>query len=150
MKTTDKWDLHFLRMARLVSEMSKDPSTKIGAVLVKDRRVIATGYNGFPRGIADDERLNDRAVKYELVVHAEMNCLLQAGPEADGATLYGFGYAAAPCRNCGKHIIQAGVARVVFSGLLAAPERWQEDLDKAQALLEEASVKLRLVKGTEL
>lgn len=139
-----KWDLHFLRTARLVREMSKDPSSKIGAVLVKDRRVIATGYNGFPRGIADDERLHDRAVKYELVVHAEMNCLLQAGQDARDATMYLYGYRGAPCRNCAKHLIQAGVSLYVATGE-PTPDRWQDDLAAAEDTLREAGVGIRFV-----
>lgn len=71
-----KWDRHFIRIAREVASISKDPSTKVGVVLVKNRRIIGTGYNGFPEGIADTpERLNDRPTKYKLMLHAEENAI---------------------------------------------------------------------------
>jgi len=73
-----KWDNRFMTMAELISAWSKDPSSQIGAVIVNDeRRILATGYNGFPRGIKDtEERLNDRDEKYPRIVHAEMNALI--------------------------------------------------------------------------
>jgi len=144
-----KWDLYYMRLAREASRMSKDPSSKIGAVLVKNRRVIATGYNGFPPGIADNSRLNDRSIKYELVVHAEMNTLLQAGRDANGATLYMYGFESPPCRNCTKHVIAAGVVRVVGCGK-AIPARWQDDLGLAAATLQEAEIPLSLISMEDL
>ena len=128
-----------MRLAREAARMSKDPSTKIGVVLVKDRRVVGTGFNGFPPGIADDERLHDREEKYELVVHGEMNAILQAGAAARGSTWYLIGYKAPPCRNCTKHLIAAGVVRVVCCGI-PTPERWQANLEAADATLAEAGV----------
>tara|TARA_R110000851_G_scaffold104499_1_gene222203 strand:- start:360 stop:611 length:252 start_codon:yes stop_codon:yes gene_type:complete len=70
-----KWMKRFMDMAVHVSEWSKDPSRKIGAVIVdpNTRQILSLGYNGFPQGIEDDARLNDKAVKRKLVVHAEMN-----------------------------------------------------------------------------
>jgi dCMP deaminase len=138
-----KWDRRFLEMARLVSSWSKDPSTKIGVVLVKDRKVVATGYNGFPTGIADDDRLDDRERKYALVVHAEMNALLQAGRDAEGSTLYLWGFSGCPCQNCTKHIIQAGVKKVVYYDGPTPPERWAAELEAARNTLGEASVEVK-------
>ena len=75
----DKWDGRFLDIAREISTWSKDPSRKIGAIAVRDRKILATGYNGFPKGIEDTPtRLNIREVKYQYVVHAEMNCIYNA------------------------------------------------------------------------
>ena len=76
----EKWDKRFLRVAQEISTWSKDPSKQIGAVAVNsDRRILATGYNGFPKGIEDSpERYIDRTIKYDLVVHAEMNCIYNA------------------------------------------------------------------------
>src|SRR6056300_417538 len=76
----NKWDQRFMQMAQMVSTWSKDPSSKIGAVAVNDeKRILATGYNGFPRGIADtEERLNNRDEKYPRIIHAEMNVLMNA------------------------------------------------------------------------
>ena len=61
---SNKWDKRFLEMAGLVASWSKDPSTKVGTIAVRNRTVIAQGYNGFPRGINDDERYDNRTVKY--------------------------------------------------------------------------------------
>ena len=72
-----RWDMRFLEMAQLVASWSKDPSTKVGATIVDDdRRVISVGYNGFPKGVADNKRLEDRDEKYKMIVHAERNALL--------------------------------------------------------------------------
>src|SRR6056300_1094742 len=75
-----KWDQRFMDMAMMISTWSKDPSSKIGAVIVNDeRRILATGYNGFPRGIADyEERLNNREEKLDRIIHGEMNALMNA------------------------------------------------------------------------
>ena len=68
----DKWDLRFKNLALEVSQWSKDPSTQVGCIAVKDRRVIATGYNGFPIGISDDKNdFENRDIKYKKIVHAE-------------------------------------------------------------------------------
>src|ERR1700722_2700699 len=85
-----KWDIRFLELAKHISNWSKDPSTKVGAVLVNDlKQVVGMGYNGFARGVQDtDERLNDRETKYKLVVHAEVNAIIQAGHAARNSTLY--------------------------------------------------------------
>lgn len=112
-----KWDLRFLELAKLISTWSKDPSTKVGAILVNDlRQVVGMGYNGFARGIADtDERLNNREVKYKFVVHAEVNAILQAGSYAWNSILYVYPTFAAPplCADCCKAALQAGIAGVV-------------------------------------
>ena len=75
---SNKWDKRFLEMAKVVSTWSKDPSTKVGTVAVRNRTVIAQGYNGFPRGIKDDDRYNDREIKYKFIVHSEMNAIYNA------------------------------------------------------------------------
>ena len=120
--------------------MSKDPSTKVGAVLVRDRRIISTGYNGFPKGITDDGRLNDRSLKYQMVVHAEMNALLHSS-DTIGSTLYMYGFGSAPCGNCTKHLIAAGVRNVVSLGKLVPP-RWAQEISVATEMLDEAGVGL--------
>lgn len=110
-----KWDYRFMDIAQQVSTWSKDPSTKVGAVLVRDRRILATGYNGFPRGIADDERLHDREKKYQLIVHAEMNVLMNAvegGISTKGADLYVYGLP--PCTECTKNMLQTGLATIIM------------------------------------
>ena len=75
----DKWDLRFKNLALEVSQWSKDPSTKVGCIAVKDRKVIATGYNGFPAGISDNkEDYENRDIKYKKIVHAEKNMIYNA------------------------------------------------------------------------
>jgi dCMP deaminase len=122
------WDKRFMKLAREISTWSKDPSSKIAAVIVNDeRRILSTGYNGFPRGIADTkERLNDREQKYPRIVHAEMNALLSAlynGVSVKDATIYVWGLPV--CSECTKSIIQSGIKRVVITYIDDAPEKWQ-------------------------
>src|SRR5436305_279131 len=85
----DKWDLRYLEIARQVSCWSKDPSTKVGAVISDNQgRVVALGYNGFARNVEDAvDKLSDRAVKYEMVVHAEVNAVLIAGRSTAGGAI---------------------------------------------------------------
>ena len=77
---SNKWDIRFLELAKHISGWSKDPSTKVGCVVVgEDREIRSTGFNGFPRGISDDnERLTDRNQKYPLICHAEENAIMHA------------------------------------------------------------------------
>jgi dCMP deaminase len=117
-KINSKWDTRFMKLAREISTWSKDPSSKIGAVIVNDdRRILATGYNGFPKGIEDtEERLNDREQKYPRIVHAEMNALMAAlhsGVSVKDATIYVYGLPV--CPECTKSIISAGIKRIVIS-----------------------------------
>ena len=143
----EKWDRRYLDIAKQVSTWSKDPSTKVGAVLVdKEGRVVGTGYNGFPRGVDDsEERYNNRELKYELVVHAEVNAILTAGHQARGGTLYvypGFG-SPCMCTGCAKAAIQAGISRVV--GLVEEIDaerlaRWKSSLHNAQLMCDEAGI----------
>lgn len=148
-----KWDNRFLALAQHVAQWSKDPSTKVGAVLVQDRnRVVGLGYNGFPRGVEDsEERLADRALKYKYVVHAEVNAILMAGEKAKGATLYVWPAFTIPniCNECAKVAVQAGVKEV----LGWTPEhneellkRWGDSIKVAKSMLDEAGI---LYKGLE-
>ena len=105
----NKWDIRLMRLAREVSTWSKDQSSKFGVIIAQEKRVVGIGYNGFPPGVADDERLLDRAEKLELVVHAEVNAVLDAGAKSVSGTLYMYGFRAAPCRNCTKPVIAAGI-----------------------------------------
>ena len=134
-----------MEVARLVSSWSKDPSTKIGAVIISpDGLIRSTGYNGFPRGIDDDFRLEVREMKYPRVIHAEMNAILQAGRDCDQATLYMWGMAGPPCMNCVKHLIQAGVYRVVAAGP-PVQDRWKDELQLSIETLDEAGVQFSII-----
>lgn len=135
-----KWDDRFMRLAREISTWSKDP-TKIGAVIVDDeRRILSTGYNGFPRGIADtEERLSNKEEKYPRVIHAEMNAILAAlynGVSVKGATLYVWGLPV--CADCTKSVIQAGIRRIVITYPEYASEKWQKQWNElSKPMIEE-------------
>lgn len=106
------WNTRFFNLAQHVSEWSKDPRTKVGAVIVNDyKQVIGLGFNGFPRGVEDYEaRYNDRDTKLLFVSHAEQNALDNCFTDPRGATLYASLY---PCYHCAKSIIQRGITRVI-------------------------------------
>lgn len=118
MKRTDyiSWDEYFMSVALLAAMRSKDPNTQVGACIVgEDKRIISTGYNGFPCGCSDDDFPWDREgeeTKYPYVVHAELNAILNAGGRnLSGSKLY---VALFPCNECAKAIIQAGIKTVVY------------------------------------
>lgn len=137
-----KWDRRFLDIALTISKWSKDPSTQVGAVIVSNRHILATGYNGFPRGVDDTmDRLNERVSKLMFTVHAEANALAQCamhGKRTDGATIY---VTHPPCAGCMRMLIAAGIARVVFPALDDAfAERWATELKAAFDMASEAGV----------
>ena len=137
----NKWDARWLEIAGVVSTWSKDPSTKIGAIAVKDKRLVSTGYNGFPRGIQDyDDRWNNREEKYKYVVHAEMNCIYNANyhnQSLKGSTMYIVGLPV--CHECAQGIIQAGVVRVVAE-FKDAPLKWARSTDITEKMFKEAGI----------
>jgi len=139
----DKWDHRFLVLAEHISGWSKDPSTKVGAVIThtRSKRVISMGFNGFPAGVEDSqERLDDRETKYEMVVHAEQNALMFAGDRAEGGTIYV--YPLPPCARCAVMIIQAGISRVVCDQSNFDHERWGEVAKIADTMFREAGLEL--------
>ncbi len=107
------WDTKMMGLAEHVAQWSKDPSTKVGAVLVDPCfRVVSVGYNGFPRNVEDTtERYNDRETKYGFVVHAEINAILNAVDISRARSIYTTLF---PCRECAKAIIQAGIREVFY------------------------------------
>lgn len=140
----EKWDNRFLELARHVSNWSKDPSTKCGAVCIGGSgQVLSTGYNGFPRGCNDSEDLYlDREYKYKNIVHAEMNAIFNAslnGVSLDGSTMFVSGMP--PCNNCSSGIVQSGISRVVYHCDKAVlPESWQTSCDLGFTILRSANV----------
>jgi len=142
---SEKWDRRFLELASHISTWSKDPSTKVGCVVVgEDREIRSTGFNGFPRGIEDDaERLEDRAQKYPLICHAEENAIMHAariGISLKGNTAY---VTWPPCTRCTRSLIQAGISEVVYPTGIEIPERWGDDLGIAMGMMEEAGITIR-------
>ena len=137
-----KWDERFLTLASDVAGWSKDPSTQVGAVIVDTEcRVLSLGYNGFPRGIDDSvERLGNRETKYSLIVHAEANAILNAPASSvlEGATIY---VTHAPCAECAKTIIQAGIERVVYSERLV---NWGDSQGLALELFDEVGMSVSM------
>lgn len=136
----DKWDRRFLGLAEEIATWSKDPSTKVGAVIIgKDRGIISYGYNGFPRFCCDNpEEYHDREVKYKKTVHAEVNAVLFARCDLSTATLY---TTHPPCDKCAPVIIQAGIRRVVsLNGGEDYVSRWGHLVDESRRLFAEAKV----------
>lgn len=127
----DRWNTRFMALAKHIATWSKDPSRRIGAVLVDENsRVIGTGYNGFPKGVEDlHERLHPEIpddvcrdcnnIKYKMVAHAELNAILNSPINAinrgEKCTLYVYGLP--PCPDCTKVIIQAGIKHVIFHAI---------------------------------
>ena len=132
-----------MRHQYLASQKSKDPSTKIGALLVRGDNIISIGYNGFPRGINDsNDRLENREEKYFYVVHAEHNAILNAarnGIATKGAVLYTSGM---PCNECAKAIIQAGINTVYIHTQYPSLShgKWNKSVSKAKEMFDEAGV----------
>ena len=128
------WDQCFMSMAESVSMRSKDPTTKVGAVLVSsDRNRVSVGYNGFPAGLDETEqRWGD---KHSYVVHAEINAILNARCDLRGYTLYTTMF---PCIECTKLILQAGVSRIVYKDF--SSKSVEATLSLSEELFKEMSV----------
>lgn len=142
-----RWDQDFLALARFWAlRKSKDPSTKVGSVIVApDRSIVSMGYNGFPIGVADDpSRYADRDIKLSMTVHAEINAFNFASRSTAGCTLYTWPFM--PCSTCAGSVINKGIKRVVAPPTPAAIEkRWGDNLKYALLQFEEAGVQLWLV-----
>lgn len=128
-----EWNEYFIRMSRFVALKSKDRSKCVGCVLTTpDHSIISTGYNGFPRGMDDDQDWrHERPAKYDLVVHAETNAILNAariGVSTKGCIAY---MANRPCRACAHDMINAGVAEVVCCSYdqFAGDPRWDKNME---------------------
>lgn len=137
------WDRRFLRIAEEIRHWSKDPGTKVGCVLVRDRRMIASGYNGFPSTLSDSlELYEDRNYKLAVTVHAEANAILNAaknGAKTQASTAY---VTFPPCSQCAAALIQAGVEKIVCPDPAKAPERWRESFKLANDMLFESGLTL--------
>lgn len=134
-----KWDKRFLELAAHISSWSKDPHTKVGAVIANDKNhIVSLGYNGFPRGVTDSEaRYDNRDVKYKYVCHAERNAIDNAHTDVSNCTLY---VTLMPCNECAKSIIQRGIKRVVcWTASEAKPNlNW----DVTETMFREAGIQL--------
>ena len=118
-KRTDylSWDTYFMGVAKLSSLRSKDPSTQVGACIVnQEKHIIGVGYNGFPKGVSDDDFPWGREgsmleTKYAFVAHAELNAILNATGSLKDSSIY---VALFPCNECAKTIIQSGIKEIVY------------------------------------
>lgn len=126
-----KWDTRFIDLAKLVASWSKDHSTQVGAVIVdKDKRIVSTGFNGFPQGV--DDEASDRDIKLLRTIHAEENALLFARRDVTGMTVY---VTHPPCARCAAKLIQSGVSRVVYPlPPIDFVERWGNEMREANAM----------------
>ena len=137
------WGDRYINLAKEIYTWSKDPSTKVGAVVIGNNgEVLSQGYNGFPRSIKDTpQRLKDREKKYNLVVHAEMNAIYNAslnGVSLKGSTLYVYGLPI--CNECAKGVIQVGIDKVIATRPADYNKEWDESIKDAKALFKEAEV----------
>lgn len=119
------WDVYFMKIAHLVATRATCPRRSVGAILVRERHILATGYNGSPKGLPhcppggpenDWPRGCMRAGHCIRTLHAEQNVILQAakiGVSCDGATMY---VTCQPCNGCAKMIINAGIECVIYEG----------------------------------
>ena len=147
-----EWDIRFLRLAREVASWSKDPSTKVGAVLVADRnRILSVGYNGFPRQNPDSaENLTNRSSKYARMVHAEENALLFRPPHySAGLTIYTWPFSS--CAHCTAVCLQCGVCRFVSLPPTDEPlKRWGANLEEAKRIATEGYARVEWLSSTLL
>ncbi len=132
-----------MQQAKEIAEWSKDPSTKVGAIIVRDLQILSTGYNGFPRNMSDtSELLENRDEKLLRTVHAEANAVAQAalnGVSLRNSTVYI--WPLLPCSACATLLAQAGIVRIV-SSKDPMPSRWGRSMEIAAEILEEVGVSL--------
>lgn len=137
------WDECFMRMAHVIAERSKDPSTQAGSVIAdKSNVVVGLGYNGFPRGVESEEFPWDREggfldTKYAYVCHSEENAIYNSNTQPHDCKIYCTLF---PCNECVKSIIQNGITEVVFE----SDKYHDEDIWIAsRRMLDAAGVKYR-------
>jgi dCMP deaminase len=137
----DKWHRRFLALSELIAGWSKDPSRGVGAVIVSPaKQVVSTGFNGLPRGVEDRPDRLERPTKYDLVVHAELNAIIQCarnGTSPVGCGLYSSFF---PCVNCALAIVQAGISTVVTYRPQPGDDHWLDSIAKSRAVFAEAGV----------
>ena len=137
----EHWHRRFLALSEQIATWSKDPSRGVGAVIVSpSKQIVSTGFNGLPRGVEDRPERLERPVKYDLIVHAEMNAIIQCarnGVSPIGCTIYS---SFSPCVHCAIAIAQAGLKRVITYRLDEDDERWVESIGKAVTVFEETGI----------
>lgn len=144
----DKWNLRFIYLAQSISMWSHDPSTKVGSIIVdKNKRIVSTGYNGFPQKIEDSvDHYDNREIKYEMILHAEENAILFAKRDLTDCTIFTFPLA--PCSRCAAKIIQSGITSVV--SVFASDVRWNNSLELACEMFTQANISYKIYKDDKL
>jgi dCMP deaminase len=142
-----RWVEYFRNLAHNVKLKSKDINTQIGAVIVgKDKEIVSTGYNSFPRGIDDTKKQRqERPEKYYWFEHAERNAIYNAariGVSTKGTTMYLS--CGVPCSDCARGIINAGIVRIFCEkgGSASRGPKWEESAERSWEMFDEANVKV--------
>lgn len=136
------WDRRFIDLADHIAQWSKDPSTKVGAVITDDKnRIISVGYNGVPRGVNETRANESREIKLLRTIHAEENALHFANRDVTGCRMY---VTYPPCAHCAAQIIQRGIAGVVYCNdspmMHQYLDRWVGNITEAGLMFSEAGV----------
>lgn len=140
------WEDSFINQTLLVAMRSPDPSTKCGAIIVSaDNRVIASGYNGLPRGMDNDIEWDDKKLKLSLIVHAELNALLNCKEDVTGCTMYVNWH---PCHECAKAIVQSGIKKVCYLKTSHNYGSWQESFTTSAKMLMDCGVEVVCVEAS--
>lgn len=106
------WYSYFMDIAEATSRKSKDPTTKVGAIIVdSNNRIVSTGYNGMPSGILETVELWKSPKKYDFVLHAELNAIVHCNNKGEGLSLYTTMF---PCKECAKVIAAVGIKYVYY------------------------------------
>ena len=145
---SNKWDTRMMKLAKLVGSWSKDPSTKVGAVITDHaNRVVSVGFNGLPRFVDDDPDL-PRDEKLRRTIHAERNAVLFSYRDVTGFRMYTTHH---PCGQCAALIIQSGIGYVICPkpDESTFSERWKEDFESAKAMFENAAVVVKYVEDED-
>lgn len=147
-----KWHKRFLEICSQVSTWSKDRSTKTGCVIVKDRKIISTGYNGFTPGIDDEnDNYHQRPQKYLYTEHCDRNAIYSAAREGislKGSTMY---LTHPPCADCSRGIVMSGISQVVwpidnsFENPGEVFERWKDNVKISLEILDKGGVETERV-----
>ena len=141
------WVEYFRNLTHQIKLKSKDQNTQIGAVIVgKDKEIVSTGYNSFPRGLSDNESYRqERPEKYYWFEHAERNAIYNAariGVSTKGCTMYLS--CGIPCADCARGIINAGITRIFVERTDSTKgPQWQESQERSWKMFEEAGVKIQ-------
>jgi dCMP deaminase len=131
MRKVPSWDQYFMSIAETVATRSKDPNTQVGSCVVKNGKIVGTGYNGMAPGFPETATDWERPAKYKLVIHSENNAIIHSTTSLEGATLY---VTLSPCQECAKIIVSAGIKKVFYKAT-------REELQEALVFLHKCGVK---------